>query len=121
MPFPARRALRVGALTLTAIFGAGLLYTMLVYRSVNVFTPPESIESLGRTYLLGNAEFSREELDQRYGPTHTGTWTLERAGFLPSVHGIYQWQNDEVRGEATTSAFLKWGDRYIAYSLSGGP
>jgi hypothetical protein len=33
----------------------------------------------------------------------TGTWTLERAGFLPPMHGIYQWQNDRVRGEATTS------------------
>jgi hypothetical protein len=121
MPLPARRVLRVGALTLSALFVAGLLYTMLVHRSVNVFTPPERIESLGRTYLLGNAEFSREELDQRYGLTHTGTWTLERVGFLPPTHGIYQWQNDEVRGEATTSAFLKWGERYIAYSLSGGP
>ena len=106
---------------MVAIFSVGLVYTMSVYRSVNVFTPPARIESLGRTYLLGNDEFSREELNQRHGPTHREHWTLERVGFLPPIHSVYQWQNDEVRGEATTSAFLKWGNRYIGYSLSGGP
>ncbi|WP_245709163.1 hypothetical protein [Rhodococcus tukisamuensis] len=106
-------------MTLVAIFLVGLGYTMSVYRSVNVFTPPARIESLGRTYILGNDVFSREELNQRYGRTHREHWTLERVGCLPPSHSIYQWQN--VRGEATTSAFLEWGNRYIGYSLSGGP
>ncbi|MFG1782621.1 hypothetical protein ACGFIU_09285 [Rhodococcus oryzae] len=120
MPFLARRVLRIGASTLVALFMVSLLYMMFVYRSVNIFTPPKRIESLGRTYILGRNEFSREDLNQRY-PENTEHWTLERVGFLPPIHGIYQWQNDEIRGHATTSAFLKWGDRYIDYSLSGGP
>ncbi|NKZ73518.1 hypothetical protein GTA09_31180 [Rhodococcus hoagii] len=36
-----RRALRHGVLILAALLAAGILYTMLVYHSINIFTPPE--------------------------------------------------------------------------------
>ncbi|QBJ96820.1 hypothetical protein ERC79_13305 [Rhodococcus sp. ABRD24] len=61
-----------------------------------------------------------------HSPGHGEYYNLERVGFLPPGHPVYQWQNDEIRGQATTSAYLKWGGlkwggRYIGYSLSGGP
>lgn len=122
MLFPFRRALRIGALVLAAVVAATLLYTVYAYRSINIFTPPERLESLGRTYLLGGLPpLSRDVLDQRYPPGHLDHFRLERVGFLPPGHPVYQWQNDEVRGQATTSAYLRWGTRYISYSLSGAP
>ena len=113
-----RRALRHGVLILAALLAAGILYTMLVYHSINIFTPPERIESLGRTYLLSNSRsYERDEIRQ---PTHAA-YTLEHVSNLWPRHPIYQFQNDEIRGQATTSAYLEWGNRYFRYSLSGGP
>jgi hypothetical protein len=121
MPPSLRRTIRTGAIALSAVLVAGLLYTMFVYRSINIFAPPDRLESLGRTYLLSkNGDYSREELDlrQRQLSDH---YTLELVDYLPPRHPIYQFQNDAIRGHATTSAYLKWGNRYISYQLSGGP
>ncbi|WFR71203.1 hypothetical protein P9209_18430 [Prescottella defluvii] len=123
MPTTLRRTLRYGALALAAVLAAGILYTMFVYHSINIFTPPERIESLGRTYILSyssHAGYTREEIDQRYTPSHY-KYTLEHVSNLWPRHPVYQFQNDTIRGQATTSAYLKWGDRYIPYGLSGGP
>ncbi|MDH6281135.1 hypothetical protein [Prescottella agglutinans] len=118
MPTTLRRALRYGALALVTVLAGGILYTMFVYHSLNVFTPPERLESLGRTYQLGHRDgYTRNEIHQ---PSHGG-YTLEQVGYLWPRHPVYQFQNDTIRGQATTSAFLEWGDRYIPYSLSGGP
>lgn len=115
---PRRRLLRYGALALAAVLAAGLLYTMFVYHSVNIFIPPERLESLGRTYLRGDSDgFAREEIRQ---PAHDN-YTLEHVSNLWPRHPVFQFQNDTIRGQATTSAYLKWGGRYIRYSLSGGP
>jgi len=84
----------------------------------HILTPPERIESLGRTYILGNRDgYTREEIRQ---PTHH-EYTLEHVSTLWPRHPVYQFQNDTIRGQATTSAYLKWGNRYIGYTLSGGP
>ncbi|WP_458682470.1 hypothetical protein [Prescottella equi] len=118
MPTTLRRALRYVALTLAAVLTAGVLYTMFIYHSISIFTPPERLESLGRTYLLSNSQsYAREEIHQ---PTHA-EYTLEHVSNLWPRHPIYQFQNNEIQGQATTSAYLKWGNRYIKYSLSGGP
>jgi len=104
-----------------AVLAAGLLYTMFVYRSINIFTPPERLESLGRTYLLSKKNpYTREDLD-RQQQRFSNEYALERVGYLLPHHAIYQFQNDDFRGQATTSAYLEWGDRFIAYSLSGAP
>lgn len=116
-----RRTIRYGALALVAVLAAGLLYTMFVYRSINIFTPPERLESLGRTYLRSNfPSLSEEDIHQRHSPSHREHYTLEQVGHLWPRHPVYQFQNDTIRGQATTGAYLKWGDRYISYSLSGG-
>ena len=121
MMFPPRRALRIGAAVLAGLVLVGVLYTVVVYRSVNVFTAPERIESLGRTYQRGPLVLTREELDRRYPQTHGAYYELERVGTLPPFHGVYQWQNDEIRGQATTSAYVEWGGRFVGYSLLGAP
>lgn len=122
MPSPLRRTLRIGALALACVVAAGFLYMAFVYRSLDVFSPPDRITSLDRTYLLnGSPPLTREQLDERYSPTHRERYSLERVGTLLPFHAVYQWQNDEIRGQATTSAFVEWGDRYVRYSLSGGP
>lgn len=122
MPTTLRRTIRHGALALAVALAAGVLYTMFVYRSVNIFAPPERLESLGRTYLLGTRPPSTlEEIRQRHSPSHREQYTLEHVSNLWPRHPIYQFQNDTIRGQATTSAFLQWGDRYITYRLSGGP
>ncbi|MCA1008339.1 hypothetical protein LCL87_21740 [Rhodococcus hoagii] len=123
MPTPLRRTLRYGALALAAMLAAGVLYAMFIYHSLNIFTPPERLESLGRTYLRGNSDssYTREEILQRYPPGHRVQYTLEHVSNLWPRHPVYQFQNDTIRGQATTSAYLKWGNRYVGYSLSGGP
>lgn len=113
-----RRTLRHGVLILTALLAAGILYTMFIYHNINIFTPPERLESLGRTYLLSNSR--SHERDEIRRPRHA-EYTLEHVSNLWPRHPIYQFQNDEIRGQATTRAYLKWGDRYFEYSLSGGP
>lgn len=73
MPTPLRRTLRYGALALVAALAAGLLYTMFIYRSINIFAPPERLESLGRTYQLSNLpSLSEEEIHQRRDCPHSG-------------------------------------------------
>lgn len=121
MPTTLCRTLRYGALALVTVLATGVLCTMFVYHSINIFTPPERIESLGRTYTLScnnHAGYSREGIDQRH---HTLTTTLEQVGCLWPRHPAYQFQNDLIRGQATTTAYLKRGDRHIPYSLSGTP
>ncbi|CAM2896953.1 hypothetical protein RHDE110596_05905 [Prescottella defluvii] len=122
MPLLVRRASKIGAAVLVTAVAAVYLYLAFVYHSVNVFAPPERITSLDRTYVQGRLPpLSREDVDGRYPPGHLDRYTLERVGSLPPGHPVYQWQNDEIRGQATTSAFLKWGDKYVVYSLSGAP
>lgn len=122
MPTTLRRAIRYSARALAAVLAAGILYTMFVYHSLNIFTPPERLESLGRTYQLGNLPpLTREEIHQRHSPSHREYYTLEHVSNLWPRHPVYQFQNDTIRGQATTSAYLKWGDHYITYSLSGAP
>lgn len=117
MPTHLRRTLRYGALTLAAVLAAGILYTMFVYHSLNIFAPPERLESLGRTYIRSNSEgYARDEIRQH---THA-SYSLEHVGDLWPRHAVYQFQNDTIRGRATTSAYLEWGNRYFKYSLSGG-
>lgn len=113
-----RRTLRYGALAIAALVAAGVLYTMFVYHSLNVFAPPERLESLGRTYLLGNrAPSTLEEIRRRHSDGHREFHTLEHVSDLWPGHPVYQFQNDTIQGRATTSAYLKWGNRYITYSL----
>jgi len=122
MPTPLRRTIRYGALALAALLTAGILYTMFIYRSINIFTPPERLESLGRTYELSSLPSSTlEEIRQRHSPSHREQYTLEHVSHLWPRHPVYQFQNDTIRGQATTSAYLKWGDRYTTYQLLGGP
>ncbi|QBJ94658.1 hypothetical protein ERC79_00750 [Rhodococcus sp. ABRD24] len=119
---PLRRAVRYGALALAAMLTAGTLYTMFIYRSINIFTPPERLESLGRTYQLSNLPtFTLEEIHQRHSPIHREYYTLEHVSTLWPRHPVYQFQNDDIRGQATTSAYLKWGNTYTTYQLLGGP
>ncbi len=111
----------MGGLLLALAVVAGYLYLAVLYRSLNVFSPPEQISSLGRTYLLGGTPpMSLDEIAGRRSPAHRDRYTLERVGSLPPGHDVYQWQNDEIRGQATTSAFLEWSGKYVTYSLSGG-
>lgn len=122
MPTTLRRTIRYGALALAVVLAVGVLYTMFVYRSINIFTPPERIESLGRTYQLSSLpQLTREQIHQRHSPSHRDYYTLEQVGNLWPRHPVYQFQNDTIRGQATTSAYLKWGDRYTPYELLGGP
>ncbi|RVW11062.1 hypothetical protein EGT67_00900 [Prescottella agglutinans] len=124
MPATLRRTLRYGALALVAVLIAGILYTMFVYRSINIFAPPERLESLGRTYQLSYGDHdghTRAEIDQRQSPSHREYLTLEQVGYLWPRHPVYQFQNETLRGQATTSAYLEWGNRYIPYQLLGGP
>ncbi|WJJ14476.1 hypothetical protein P9990_25105 (plasmid) [Prescottella equi] len=122
MPTALRRTLRCGILTVAALLAAGLLYTMFIYHSINIFTPPERLESLGRTYQLSNLPPSTlEEIRQRHSPSHREHYALEHVSNLWPRHPIYQFQNDEIQGQATTSAYLKWGDKYTAYQLLGAP
>ncbi|WP_137726071.1 hypothetical protein [Prescottella subtropica] len=116
-----RRAVRIGGLALVVVLAAGYLYLAVLYRSLNVFAPPDRISSLGRTYLLGGSPpMSLDDIAGRRSPGHNRMYTLERVGTLPPGHDVYQWQNDQIRGQATTSAFLEWGGKYVTYSLSGG-
>ena len=122
MPTTLRRTLRYGALGLVAVLAAGILYTMFIYRSLNILTPPERLGSLGRTYQLSSLPpLTRDEIDARYPRGHREQYTLEHVSNLWPRHRVYQFQNDTIRGQATTSAYLEWGNRYISYSLSGGP
>ena len=41
--------------------------------------------------------------------------------FFSLGHPVYQWQDVQIRGHVTSSAYLKWGDRYVSYLLSGAP
>ncbi|CAJ0557296.1 unnamed protein product, partial [Mesorhabditis spiculigera] len=50
-----------------------------------------------------------------------GAVRLGTSEFRIPWRAVYQWQNDQIRGQATSSAYLKWGETYISYSLSGGP
>ncbi|MGO4205615.1 hypothetical protein AB4Z09_28560, partial [Rhodococcus sp. TAF43] len=78
MPTTLRRTIRYGALAIAAVLAAGVLYTMFVYRSINIFTPPEQIESLGKTYQLSNLpSLTLEEIHQRHPPSHREHYTLD--------------------------------------------
>lgn len=125
MTFPLRRALKLGAWALAVAVVAAYLSVAFVYHSFNVFTPPERIKSLGRTYLLSGTppltfEELRERREQRL-PNFVKFNTFERAGTLLPGRSIYQWQSAATRGQATASAYLEWGARYISYGISGGP
>jgi len=107
---------------LATVVAVAYLYLAFTYRSADVFSPPERIESLGRTYLISNfPPRSREDLEQRYTQEHREHYTFEQVSSVLPWRAVYQWQNDQIRGQATSSAYLKWGDTYISYSLSGGP
>ncbi|MCJ0906275.1 hypothetical protein [Rhodococcus sp. ARC_M6] len=122
MPVLTSRAFKVCAFALTAVVTATYLYLVFTYRSANIFAPPERIGSLGRTYLISNfPPRSREGLDQQYSSGLHEHYTLERVSTFPLVRSVYQWQNAQIRGQATSGAYLEWGDGYISYSLSGGP
>ena len=124
MPLSIRNTLRIVAFSLVTVVAVIYLYLASAYRSANVFAPPERITSLGRTYLISNfPPRSREELDRRYSQGHGTSYTFERVSSFPVPLGfpVYQWQNDQIRGQATSSAYLEWGDSYISYQLSGAP
>ncbi|WFR71246.1 hypothetical protein P9209_18805 [Prescottella defluvii] len=97
MPTTLRRALRYAALALVAVLAGVILYTVFVYHSLNIFTPPERLESLGRTYQLGNHDgYTRDEIDQRH---RTSATTLEEVSYRWPRHPVYQFQNDTIRGQ----------------------
>lgn len=124
MPLSSRRALKIVAVSLVTVVAVSYLYFASAYRSANVFAPPERITSLGRTYLISNfPPRSREELERRYSQGHGTSYTFERVSSFPVPLGlpVYQWQNDQIRGQATSSAYLEWSDSYISYQLSGAP
>ncbi|MBJ7476533.1 MAG: hypothetical protein JHC75_02650 [Rhodococcus sp.] len=122
MPTPLRRAFKIGVLALATIVVAAYLYLAFTYRSADVFAPPGRIESLGRTYLISNfPPHTRQDIEERYAQGHSEQYTLERVSSVVPWRAVYQWQNDQIRGQATSSAYLKWGETYISYSLSGGP
>lgn len=107
---------------LAAVVVAAYLSLAFVYRSLNVFAPPERITSLGRTYTLSATPYlSFEDLRERRSPTFRENYTLERAGTLLPNHPIYQWQSQASRGQATSAAYLEWGGRYVSYGISGAP
>ncbi|WP_430332289.1 hypothetical protein [Rhodococcus sp. ACT016] len=121
MTFPLRRARRVGTSAL-AVVVAAYLSVAFVYHSLNIFTPPERIKSLGRTYMLSNTpQLSLDELSDRRSPSFTRYNTFERVGTLLPDHPIYQWQSDVNRGHATSDAYLEWGNRYVSYGILGAP
>lgn len=118
------RTSKIVVVALVAIVAVVYLYFASAFRSANVFAPPERMTSLGRTYLISNfPPRSREELDQRYSQGHGTSYTFERVSSFPIPLGlpVYQWQNDDIRGPATATAYLEWGDKYISYQLSGAP
>lgn len=123
MPLSFRRALKIVTVSLVTVVAVSYLYFGSAYRSANVFAPPERITSLGRTYLISNfPPRSREELERRYSG-HGTSYTFERVSSFPVLLGfpVYQGQNDQIRGQATSSAYLEWGESYISYQLSGAP
>ena len=122
MPTLLRRAFKTGAVALATIVVAAYLYLAFTYRSADVFAPPGRIESLGPTYLISNfPPRTREDLEQRFAQGHREQYTLEQVSSVFPWRAVYQCQNDQIRGQATSSAYLKWGETYISYSLSGGP
>lgn len=60
-PVILRCTLRYGALAIAALLAATVPFTMFVYRSIDIFTPPERLESLSKSYQLSDLPTSQEK------------------------------------------------------------